>query len=643
MSGARNLAIKPPVANADRDEGTSSPKFNQYECAIIYAHAERITGTSQRGRYRKDILLNNIERRMHETGISSVTEYLHFAESDPGERQHLVSALTIHTTSWFRELPHYNELERMVRENIEEFLTRPLAIYCAASSTGEEVYSFGLMCELIREDYPKFDYKILGHDIDPISIAKGKKAIYKAEPAIQSIPQKYRKFILMGTGRTEGFFTVDKEIRKRCDFGVANLREKQSVAVLFDIVVCRNALIYFEPGVMNTIVANLLRLLKPGGVFVVGTSDFVEADKHELKDLGKSIYVIEGKVPFEGKSSQPRILVVDDSKTIRNGLTNLLVKEGFRVEAVSSAAEATEFLRREKVSLITLDLHMPGMDGQTWLSQQRGSGLQIPVVIISGADPSETKSVLNALGSGAQDYFEKENLMSNPRRVVEGLKAIIDTYHNKRDKKSKSGAGVFEPKLKIKPKRPSVIMIGSSTGGTEALIRLLEKMSSDCPPIVIVQHINLNYAKPFHERLCRLSGLGLQEAANGTVLKPGTIYMAHADNHIEINEKGHDICIKTTHMAAINGVRPSVDCLFRSGVFLASRACAILLTGMGKDGAQGMLELRKKGAVTLAQDEESCVVFGMPKAAIQLGAVMVVGNLSELRIELKSIIENKPT
>lgn len=635
MSGARNLAVKPPVSVVD------SSKFTQHEREIIYARAEKITGTSQRGRYRKDVLLNNIEKRMHEVGIASVSEYMRFAESDKGETQFLVSALTIHTTSWFRELPHYNQLEKMIRENIDEFLVRPLAIYCAASSTGEEVYSFGLMCELIRQDHPKFDYKILGHDIDPISIGKAKKAIYGGvEQAVIAIPQKCRKFLMIGTGKTEGFFTVDKEIRKRCEFGVANLLEKQNGVNSFDIIVCRNALIYFEPGVMNSIVANLLRLLKSGGVFVVGTSDFVEADKHQLKDLGKSVYIIEGKTLFEGKNSQPRILVVDDSQTIRNSLTNLLIKEGFRAEAVSSAAEATEFLKHEKVSLVTLDLHMPGMDGQTWLSQQRANGMSIPVVIISGADPSEAKSVLNALGSGAQDYFEKENLMTNPGRVIEGLRAITETYHSKRDKKSKNVPEVFKSKLKIKPKRPSVIMIGSSTGGTEALIRFLDRMPMDCPPMVIVQHINLNYSKPFHERLCRVSGLQLQEATNGVVLKPGTIYMTHTDNHIEINERGEDIRIKTSHMAAINGVRPAVDCLFRSGIFLGNRACAILLTGMGRDGANGMLELRKKGAVTLAQDEESCVVFGMPKAAIQLGAVMVIGNLGELRVELKSIIEN---
>lgn len=633
MSGARNLAAKP---------SDQVSKFNQHEREIIYARAEKITGTSQRGRYRKDVLLNNIEKRMHEVGIVSVTEYLQFAESDENENQHLVSALTIHTTSWFRELPHYNQLEKMIRENIDEFLVRPLTIYCAASSTGEEVYSFGLICELIRQDQPKFDYRIVGHDIDPVSIAKAKRAIFGSfEQALEVIPQKCRKFLMIGTGKTQGFFTVDKEIRSRCEFGVANLREKQNGVSSFDIIVCRNALIYFEPQVMNSIVSNLLRLLRPGGVFVVGTSDFVEADKHNLKDLGKSIYIVEGNNIFEGKNSQPRILVVDDSQTIRNSLTNLLIKEGFRAESVASAAEATEYLKREKVSLVTLDLHMPGMDGQTWLSQQRANGMLIPVVIISGADPSEAKSVLNALGSGAQDYFEKENLMTNPRRVIEGLKAIIETFHSKRDKKPKNAPEVFQPKLKIKPKRPSVIMIGSSTGGTEALIRILDRMPPDSPPIVVVQHINLSYSKPFHERLCRVSGLQLQEATNGTVLKPGTIYMTHTDNHIEVNEKGEEIRIKTSHMAAINGVRPAVDCLFRSGSFLGNRACAILLTGMGRDGAQGMLELRKKGAVTLAQDEESCVVFGMPKAAIQLGAVMVVGNLGELRVELKSIIENK--
>src|SRR4029079_7927686 len=134
----------------------------------------------------------------------------------------------------------------------------------------------------------------------------------------------------------------------------------------------------------------------------------------------------------------------------------------------------------------------------------------------------------------AQDYFEKESLMNNPHRIVEGLKAIVETYHSKRDKKTTNVPEGLQHKLKVRPKRPSVILIGSSTGGTEALIRFLDKMPMDCPPIVIVQHINLSYAKPFHERLCRVSGLAMQEATNGMLLKPGTIYMTHTDNHIEI-------------------------------------------------------------------------------------------------------------
>ena len=514
-------------------------------------------------------------------------------------------------------------------------------MYCAACSTGEEVYSFALLMEYIRTKHPKFEYKILGCDIDPVSVEKGKKAVYR-EDAVTSIPQKFQSMLLMGSGKTSGLFTFDKEIRKRCDFGVANLRDKQLGVSSYDIVTCRNALIYFEPNIMNGIVSNLVRLMKPNGLFIVGTSDFIEPEKHKLKDLGKSVYVMEGQSGLSGHSSAPKVLIVDDSLTIRNSMSKLLIKEGFRVDTAGSAQEATEYLRKEKPSLITLDLHMPGMDGQTWLTQQRANGLTTPVIIISGASPSEAKSVLNALGNGAQDYFEKEALMNNPIKIVEGLKAIIETYQSKKDKKPRLAQPTSgQSKLKISPKRPSVVVMGASTGGTEALVRVLEKMPLNSPPIVIVQHINHNYAKPFHERLCRLSGLQMAEAVNGCLLKDGHIYMSHSDIHIELIARNDEIRIKTSNMGPINGVRPAVDCLFRSATFLGNKVCAVLLTGMGKDGAAGMLELRKKGAVTIAQDEESCVVYGMPKAAVEMGAVMVVGNLGDIRVELRSILESK--
>ncbi|MDZ4660262.1 MAG: chemotaxis protein CheB [Pseudomonadota bacterium] len=622
---------------------TESARYSEDEKEIIFSYAERLTGSCQRGRYRKEILLNNVEKRMHARGLTNLSHYLKFATTDAEEKKYLLSALTIHTTAWFREPSHYSKIEKLVIENMSEFEERPLTMMCAACSTGEEVYSFGLVFESIRASFPKFNYKIVGFDIDPISVEKGQKAVYPAEDILKSISEKFTKFLLVGSGKTEGRFTLDKEIRSRCEFTAFSLKDEWPSTDLFDIVTCRNALIYFEPNVMATIVNNLTKLMKPNGLFVVGTSDFIDAPKNKLHDLGKSIYVFEGEAPLSKFANGPKILVVDDSSTIRSMLTKLLIKSGFRVDAVESAAEASEFLRKNNVNLITLDLHMPGMDGQTWLSQQRASGLKTPVVIISGANPTEAKSVLHALGSGAQDYFEKEKLMEAPKTIVQSLFAIIESYDKRKNRKVNIEASKDESvalKLTKKPprRRPDLILLGASTGGTEALKIILDKMPINSPPIIVVQHISSGFAKAFHEKLASSSGLVMAEAAPGVQLKPGHLYMAHGDYHIELTKKYDELFVKNSYLAPINGIRPSIDHLFRSAAVTDSHLMAGILTGMGRDGAQGLLEIKKKGGITLAQDEDSCVVFGMPKVAIGINAASIVANLVEIRAEIKAAI-----
>lgn len=617
--------------------------FTATEIENIYECAERLTGGSQRGRYRKEIIITNVEKRMHENGMTDLSAYLFFAERDPVEKMHLLSSLTIHTTSWFREPIHYTKLESLIIENISEFQGRPLNMMCSACASGEEVYSFGLVLESIRANFAYFDYRIVGFDIDPVSIDRAKKAVYKTVNNLDAVPPKLHKYLLMGTGKAEGKFTLDKEVRKRCEFKTFSLIDRWPGTESFDIVTCRNALIYFESDVMEKIVRGLTGVMKPNGLLVVGTSDFIDAQKNKLKDIGKSIFVFEGMRPLSKYASSPKVLIVDDSATIRITLTKLLTKAGFRVDAVESAKEASEYLRKESVSLITLDLHMPGTDGQTWLNQQRASGLKTPVVVISAADPHEAKGVLTALSNGAQDYFDKDRLLKDPKIIMESLHAIIEGYEKPKVELKVAPAPeanetTSPPKPLIKVKRPQLILLGASTGGTEALKIVLDRMPEDSPPIIVIQHITSVYAKAFHEKLAASSGLKMVEAENGVLLRPGHIYMAHGDYHVQVTRLNDTLTIKNSNFPPVNGIRPCIDYLFKSASFLGNRLMAGVLTGMGRDGAEGLLEIKKIGGLTFAQNQESCVVFGMPKVAISLNAASIVGNLYEIRMRIKEAI-----
>lgn len=181
-----------------------------------------------------------------------------------------------------------------------------------------------------------------------------------------------------------------------------------------------------------------------------------------------------------------------------------------------------------------------------------------------------------------------------------------------------------------------LIVIGSSTGGTEAIRRIFRALPSTTPPIVIVQHIPAYFSKTFAESLNRLAGIEVKEAKHGDVLKSNTAYIAPGDTQMKLKESGGKLVVCLTDDSPVNRFKPSVDYLFNSiaSLPIANKTSAALLTGMGSDGARGMLALKKAGALTIAQNEESCVVYGMPKVAVEMNAVLKILDLSEICFHL---------
>ncbi len=611
--------------------------FTEEEKDIIFSVAEKITGTCQTGKYRRGILVTNVARRMTATNCQDLEQYFELVWSDAAEMAEFISSLTIHTTNWFRESNHYQRLEEILTREGFNLDGEKFRLLCAASSTGEEVYSFGLVLENMRRLVPGFEYEIVARDIDPISVEKAKKAIYKLNDDFKKIKDNYRRFLMVGSGKTKGYFTIDKEIRARIRFEVRSLLEPiDENNKDFDWVVCRNVLIYFKPDDVEKIIRRLMTQIKPTGMLVLGSSESIDPKKYDLHSVGNSSYVRKD-MPKDLKNGKRRVLVIDDSATVRLRLSKIL-SPFFKVVAVGSADEATDYLRINKVDVITLDLNMPGKDGQTWLLEQRRYGMSTPVTIVSGAAPSEVQSVLKALGDGAQDCIDKAELQDDVEFLVQRLNALIDGNVNRRSLNQKKRGPSTPRGLLIKPPYPDLILIGASTGGTETLCNMMKNMASSCPPVIVVQHIQHGFAKGFAERLANVSGLTLGQSRENSELLPHHLYMAHGDYHVGVRQRGDKYFLTVASTQEINRHRPSVDFLFNSAQLVKGQMFAAILTGMGSDGAKGLLGLKQLGATTFAQDEGSCVVFGMPKEAIRLGAANFVGDPYEIRREMDKVL-----
>lgn len=337
------------------------------------------------------------------------------------------------------------------------------------------------------------------------------------------------------------------------------------------------------------------------------------------------------------------VLVVDDSPTMR-GLISAALKRDPEIEVLGTAGdplEAREAIKRLNPDVITLDVEMPNMNGLEFLEKIMRLR-PMPVVMVSTLTQAGAEVTLAALELGAVDAVGK------PSGGVTAVEAFADLPQRV---KAAAGARV-RAAAEIKPPsvdaswtaRPDqVVAIGASTGGVEALISVLSAFPANCPPTVITQHMPATFTKSFAARLDRLCAASVKEAENGDVLLPGRIFLAPGGAaHLEVT-RGSTARCRLVEREAVNGHRPSVDVLFDSVARLDQQAIGVILTGMGRDGAQGLLNMRAAGARTLGQDEGSSVVYGMPRAAHELGAVerqLPLGRIGPAILELASAAQN---
>jgi len=336
-----------------------------------------------------------------------------------------------------------------------------------------------------------------------------------------------------------------------------------------------------------------------------------------------------------------KVLIVDDSAVVRRIFTETLSRQE-DIEVVGTAPDP--FVARDKIvqlkpDVITLDIEMPRMDGLTFLKKLM-QYYPLPVVVVSSLTPRGSKTALEALENGAVEVLAKAGeaysvgdmgaqliekiRMAARARVSVPAKAPTPPLH-----------AALAPSLALSETTQKLIAVGASTGGTEAIKEVLRRMPPNIPGMVIVQHMPAQFTASFAERLDSLCPIRVREAKDGDTVLNGQALIAPGNFHMLLKRSGSRYFVEVKEGPMIHHQRPAVDVLFNSvAKYAGANAVGVILTGMGADGAQGMREMKQAGAKTIAQDENSCVVFGMPKEAIRLGGVDRVVPLDRIPQEI---------
>ncbi|PKH26389.1 chemotaxis response regulator protein-glutamate methylesterase [Enterobacterales bacterium CwR94] len=342
-----------------------------------------------------------------------------------------------------------------------------------------------------------------------------------------------------------------------------------------------------------------------------------------------------------------KVLCVDDSPLIRKVMSQIVNSQP-DMEMIATAPDplvARDMIKQFNPDVLTLDVEMPNMTGLEFL--ERLMRLRpMPVIMISTLTTKGSETTLNALELGAVDFVAKpelrhaDSLANYSLEVADKIRGAAQAQM-RRQEKNAPAQQVIAPTTRAS--NDALFAIGSSTGGTEALRRLLVPMPESCPGIVIAQHMPPGFTRSFADRMNALCKINVKEAEDGDQIQPGHAYIAPGDFHMTIVRSGDHYKIALNQSDPVNRHRPSVDVLFDSVARVAGKhAVGALLTGMGSDGAAGLLKMHTAGAWTIAQSEKTCVVFGMPREAIELGAASEVVDLDSITQSMLTGLKARP-
>lgn len=356
------------------------------------------------------------------------------------------------------------------------------------------------------------------------------------------------------------------------------------------------------------------------------------SDRKKLAEAGFDI---------PGVTRPVRVLIVDDSAMVRNVLERELARDK-NIEVVGTAPNP--YVARDKIvalspDVITLDIEMPRMDGVTFLRKLM-QHFPLPVIVLSSLTPKGGEVALEALDAGAVEVLCKPGaaytIGDMSIELIDKIKAAARVHVTKKSAARKSS--VVAKQLSMTKTTNKVIAVGASTGGTEALTTFLTAMPPNAPGIAIVQHMPEHFTRSFADRLNHLCAIEVKEAENGDGVYPGRALIAPGNYHMLLRRSGAQYFVEVKTGPLVSRHRPSVDVLFKSAAkFIGKNVVGVIMTGMGRDGAEGMKLMHDQGAKCLAQDEATCVVFGMPKEAIALNATdftLPLGALAEKALRL---------
>jgi two-component system chemotaxis response regulator CheB len=350
--------------------------------------------------------------------------------------------------------------------------------------------------------------------------------------------------------------------------------------------------------------------------------------------------------------SKIKVLIVDDSAVIRKFLEKILSMDP-EIEVVGTAIDpyqAREKLVELKPDVMTLDVEMPKMDGITFLSKVM-KHFPIRTIVFSSLTAQGSESYLQALAAGAIEVLEKPAIDVNQKldviagKIIQTVKMVsrsrlqplVETNNTAIVKK------VLKPESQALARTThQMIAVASSTGGTEALKVFLKNMPADIPGTVIVQHMPPGFTKSFADHLNKVFPFEVKEAVDGDAIFPGRVLIAPGNFHMEVRRSGAKYSVVLHQDVPLHSVRPAADYLLKSvAKYVGSNAVGVVLTGMGKDGAEGLLEMKKAGSFNYAQDEKSCVVYGMPQAAVNVGAIDKILPLDKIGNEVLEFLKKK--
>jgi len=634
-----------------------------------HKHADSIPENSAEGRLVKSffeltgvkltqnkshMIRSRLQRRMGELNLKTIEDYeRYFNRHLEAEKEELISLLTTHHTFFFREKGHFVYLFKEhlceIVKKIRSQGRKKIKIWSAACSKGQEPYSIAMALEYhLPKVAPDFDYEILASDVDKKSVEIANNGVYE-RIELKNVPSDYLKgACIHGTGDIVNFTKISQPLKNKIKFKTINLQNFK-LDEKFDIVFCRNVFIYFSQEQISTIANNLSSHLYSEGFLVIGNSESFYHIQTHLKLVGPSIYTQNSTPHFTEspkKSFQPSvtpqtkklisILCVDDSPTILKLYKSIFSQaNGFSIlDTIESPKKALDQILKLKPDVVTLDVHMPEMNGTELLKELRQKS-NIPVVMISSLRKEESTAYLESLKLGAFDYLEKpslENLSSIKTVLIETVQSAAN---------SRSIGNVLPIKIhKINesPLRLDPILIGSSTGGTEALKSILIALPNEIPPILIVQHIPAGFSEAFAKLLNTLCFFTVAEAKDRQPVIPNQVLIAPGNFHMKLEKSRGGLVVRTHQSEPVNRHRPSVDVLFDSAIdTLKNKATAFILTGMGSDGAKGLLKIKQAGGQTFAQSEKTCVVYGMPRAAVELGAHNEIIDLNEIPKKIRKL------